>query len=150
MDPIKNPFSPGAGSPPPELVGREPCSTAGTNTSWSSEAEKARKELTADRTSRGWQDCTAQRDRAYGKNRRLSHRLNRGTRGQATWRSDRSTLAFTALRSRSYGRNERQGETRTGSAPELHWSTQGHSGRYDIRSGHRPRKRNCRQRRLGN
>ena len=23
MDPIKNPFSPGAGSPPPELVGRE-------------------------------------------------------------------------------------------------------------------------------
>ena len=24
MDPIKNPFSPGAGSPPPELVGREP------------------------------------------------------------------------------------------------------------------------------
>ena len=22
MDPIKNPFSPGAGSPPPELVGR--------------------------------------------------------------------------------------------------------------------------------
>ena len=24
MDPIKNPFSPGAGSPPPELVGRDP------------------------------------------------------------------------------------------------------------------------------
>jgi Cdc6-like AAA superfamily ATPase len=24
MDPIKNPFSPGAGSPPPELVGRNP------------------------------------------------------------------------------------------------------------------------------
>ncbi len=24
MDPIKNPFSPGAGSPPPELVGRGP------------------------------------------------------------------------------------------------------------------------------
>ena len=24
MDPVKNPFSPGAGSPPPELVGREP------------------------------------------------------------------------------------------------------------------------------
>lgn len=24
MDPIKNPFSPGAGSPPPELAGREP------------------------------------------------------------------------------------------------------------------------------
>jgi hypothetical protein len=23
MDPIKNPFSPGAGSPPPELVGRD-------------------------------------------------------------------------------------------------------------------------------
>ena len=23
MDPIQNPFSPGAGSPPPELVGRE-------------------------------------------------------------------------------------------------------------------------------
>jgi len=23
MDPIKNPFSPGSGSPPPELVGRE-------------------------------------------------------------------------------------------------------------------------------
>ena len=23
MDPIKNPFSPGAGSPPPELVGRQ-------------------------------------------------------------------------------------------------------------------------------
>jgi hypothetical protein len=23
MDPINNPFSPGAGSPPPELVGRE-------------------------------------------------------------------------------------------------------------------------------
>ena len=23
MDPIRNPFSPGAGSPPPELVGRE-------------------------------------------------------------------------------------------------------------------------------
>jgi hypothetical protein len=22
MDPVKNPFSPGAGSPPPELVGR--------------------------------------------------------------------------------------------------------------------------------
>lgn len=24
MNPIKNPFSPGAGSPPPELVGRDP------------------------------------------------------------------------------------------------------------------------------
>src|SRR5437763_7267547 len=24
MDPIKNPFSPGAGAPPPELVGRDP------------------------------------------------------------------------------------------------------------------------------
>jgi hypothetical protein len=24
MDPIKNPFSPGAGSPSPELVGRDP------------------------------------------------------------------------------------------------------------------------------
>jgi hypothetical protein len=24
MDPIKNPYAPGAGSPPPELVGREP------------------------------------------------------------------------------------------------------------------------------
>jgi hypothetical protein len=24
MDPVKNPFSPGAGSPPPELVGRDP------------------------------------------------------------------------------------------------------------------------------
>src|SRR2546421_11340349 len=24
MDPIRNPFSPGAGSPPPELVGRDP------------------------------------------------------------------------------------------------------------------------------
>jgi hypothetical protein len=24
MDPLKNPFSPGAGSPPPELVGRDP------------------------------------------------------------------------------------------------------------------------------
>src|SRR6266446_10667029 len=24
MDPIKNPFSPGAGSPPPELAGRDP------------------------------------------------------------------------------------------------------------------------------
>src|SRR5882672_10363862 len=24
MDPIKNPFSPGAGSPPPEMVGRDP------------------------------------------------------------------------------------------------------------------------------
>ena len=24
MDPIKNPFSPGAGYPPPELVGRDP------------------------------------------------------------------------------------------------------------------------------
>ncbi len=24
MDPIKNPFAPGAGSPPPELVGRDP------------------------------------------------------------------------------------------------------------------------------
>jgi hypothetical protein len=24
VDPIKNPFSPGAGSPPPELVGRDP------------------------------------------------------------------------------------------------------------------------------
>src|SRR5258707_435244 len=24
MDPIKNPYSPGAGSPPPELVGRDP------------------------------------------------------------------------------------------------------------------------------
>ncbi len=24
MDPITNPFSPGAGSPPPELVGRDP------------------------------------------------------------------------------------------------------------------------------
>ncbi len=24
MDPINNPFSPGAGSPPPELVGRDP------------------------------------------------------------------------------------------------------------------------------
>ncbi|PYL79616.1 MAG: AAA family ATPase, partial [Verrucomicrobia bacterium] len=23
MDPVKNPFSPGAGAPPPELVGRE-------------------------------------------------------------------------------------------------------------------------------
>jgi hypothetical protein len=23
MDPIKNPFSPGAGAPPPELVGRD-------------------------------------------------------------------------------------------------------------------------------
>ncbi len=23
MDPIENPFSPGAGTPPPELVGRE-------------------------------------------------------------------------------------------------------------------------------
>jgi len=23
MDPVRNPFSPGAGSPPPELVGRE-------------------------------------------------------------------------------------------------------------------------------
>src|SRR3990167_1850063 len=27
MDPIKNPFSPGAGSPPPELVGRDPLLT---------------------------------------------------------------------------------------------------------------------------
>src|SRR5262245_50110183 len=27
MDPIKNPFSPGAGSPPPELVGRDPILT---------------------------------------------------------------------------------------------------------------------------
>jgi hypothetical protein len=27
MDPIKNPFSPGAGSPPPELVGRDPVLT---------------------------------------------------------------------------------------------------------------------------
>ena len=27
MDPIKNPFSPGAGSPPPELVGRDPVIT---------------------------------------------------------------------------------------------------------------------------
>ena len=24
MDPIKNPFSPGSGSPPPDLVGRDP------------------------------------------------------------------------------------------------------------------------------
>src|SRR6476469_7655910 len=24
MDPLKNPFSPGAGSPPPEMVGRDP------------------------------------------------------------------------------------------------------------------------------
>ena len=24
MNPVKNPFSPGAGSPPPELVGRDP------------------------------------------------------------------------------------------------------------------------------
>ncbi|HET9684668.1 MAG TPA: ATP-binding protein, partial [Gemmatimonadaceae bacterium] len=24
MDPIRNPFSPGAGAPPPELVGRDP------------------------------------------------------------------------------------------------------------------------------
>ena len=24
MDPFKNPFSPGAGAPPPELVGRDP------------------------------------------------------------------------------------------------------------------------------
>ena len=24
MDPIKNPFSPGAGAPPPALVGRDP------------------------------------------------------------------------------------------------------------------------------
>jgi len=29
MDPIKNPFSPGAGSPPPELVGREPILSQG-------------------------------------------------------------------------------------------------------------------------
>ena len=27
MDPIQNPFSPGTGSPPPELVGRDPALT---------------------------------------------------------------------------------------------------------------------------
>ena len=29
MDPIKNPFSPGAGAPPPELVGRDQILQAG-------------------------------------------------------------------------------------------------------------------------
>ena len=45
MDPIKNPFSPGAGSPPPELVGRDPILEQGRVLLGRAKAKRSEKSL---------------------------------------------------------------------------------------------------------
>src|SRR6184192_3732141 len=118
MDPVKNPFSPGAGAPPPELVGREAI------------LEQARVLLGRIKEKRPEKSILLTGLRGVGKTVLLNeierlaaktgYRSLGSARGQIVGGAACAAVAQAALRFGSRGRRGRQSQARAGGSQRVH------------------------------